>query len=149
MAVDFKSLGKFEQGALIAGALSFIFSFFDHYVTAEAGGVGGGIAAWESYATLGMLLIIVATAIIAARAFARDSLPADLPWNLIALVAAGLGTILLILRAVTFDYGSPGWSGYVLFITTIALTVFTALMFRDSGDKMPDFNKRNNTPPAA
>ena len=28
MAVDFKSLGKFEQGALIAGGLSIILSFF-------------------------------------------------------------------------------------------------------------------------
>ena len=148
MAVDFKSLGKFEQGALVAGGLSIILSFFGSYVTADLGPVTIGDNAWNSWATLGMLLIVAATAIVAGKAFAKDSLPDEVPWNLVALAAAGVGTLLVILRAFTVDFADPGWSGWALFITTIALTVFTFLSFKESGEKMPDLNKKDS-PPAA
>lgn len=154
MAVDFKSLGKWEQGALIAGGLSIILSFFSSYVTVDAGVVSAGTSAWDSYATLGVLLVIGATAVVAVKAFAKENLPDGVPWSLVALAAAGLGTLLLILRAFTYgDSGlsgvdvGPGWSGWALFITTIALTAFTFLSFKESGEKMPEFNKKD-TPPA-
>ena len=127
MAVDYKSLGKYEQGALVAGALSLILSFFSSYVTVDAGPISGGTSAWDSYATLGILLVIASTAIVAVKAFAAENLPDGVPWNLVALAAAGLGTLLLILRAFTYGDGGlsgvdvgPGWSGWALFITTIA-----------------------------
>jgi hypothetical protein len=148
MAVDFKSLGKFEQGALVAGAVSIILSFFNRFVAIDLGGVNVGVSAWTGYGTLGVLLIIAATAIVAVKAFAKESLPEGVPWSLAALAAAGLGTLLLILRAFTIDLYDPGWSGWALFITTIALTVFTFLSFKESGEKMPDLNKKNDTPPA-
>jgi hypothetical protein len=154
MAVDFKSLGKFEQGALIAGGLSIILSFFGSYVTVDAGPISVGTSAWDSYATFGVLLVVAATAVVAVKAFAKESLPDGVPWNLVALAAAGLGTLLLILRAFTYPDGGlgsvdigPGWSGWLLFITTIALTVFTFLSFRESGEKIPEINKKD-TPPA-
>lgn len=154
MAADFKSLGKFEQGALVAGGLSIILSFFSNYVTVDAGPVSAGTSAWDSWATLGMLLVIVATAIVAIKAFAKENLPDGVPWSLVALAAAALGTVLLILRAFTYGDGGlssvdvgPGWSGWLLFITTIALTVFTALSFKESGEKVPEYNKKD-TPPA-
>lgn len=161
MAADFKSLGKNEQGALIAGGIAIILSFFGSYVTASyngpgAGAIGnlGGTNAWSSYATLGVLLVIAATAIIALKAFAKDTLPDGVPWNLAALAAAGVGTLLLILRALFpggadvpgFDVG-PGWSGYLLWIAGIALTYFAFVLFKESGDKMPELKK--DTPPAA
>lgn len=154
MAVDFKSLGKFEQGALVAGGLSIILSFFGDYVSVDAGPVSAGTSAWDSYATLGVLLVIVATVIVAIKAFAAENLPDNVPWSLVALAAAALGTLLIILRAFTYNDGGgivdvgPGWSGWALFITTIALTVFTFLSFKESGEKMPDLNKKNDTPPA-
>ena len=161
MAADFKSLGKNEQGALISGGLAIILSFFGSYVTASyngpgAGAIGdlGGTNAWHSYATLGVLLVIAATAILAIKAFAADSLPDGIPWNLAAFGAAALGTLLLILRALFpggadvpgFDVG-PGWSGYLLWIAAAALTYFAFTLFKASGDKMPDLKK--DTPPAA
>ena len=162
MAVDFKSLGKYEQGALIAGGLAIILSFFGSYVTASYNGPGAGAInassgtnAWTSYATLGVLLIIASTAIVAVKAFAKDNLPDGVPWSLAAAGTAGLGTLLLILRALFPGGGSfsglsvgPGWSGYLLWIACIALTAFTVLSFRDSGEKMPDMPKKN-PPPAA
>jgi hypothetical protein len=149
MATDFKSLGKFEQGALVAGAVSIIVSFFTRYVAVDLGPLGThGTNAWHSYATLGILLVIVATAILATKALAPAALPEGAPWSLIALAAAGLGTILLILRAFTVDFANPGWSGYLLFLTSIALTAFAYLIFKESGEKVPDMNKKNDTPPA-
>jgi hypothetical protein len=162
MAVDFKSLGKFEQGALISGVLALILSFIPSYYTASYNGPGSlsisdGTSAWTSYATLGVLLIIAATAIVAVKAFARENLPAGVPWSLVAAVLAGVGTLLVILRAV-FDSApdvsgisaGPGWSGYLLFLAGIALTVFTVLSFRESGEKLPQGNRNNGgtTPPA-
>lgn len=150
MAVDFNSLGKNTQGALIAGGVSIILSFFSRYATVDLGPLGThGTSAWDSYGTLGILLVIAATAIVAVKALAAGSLPDGAPWSLIALGAAGLGTILLILRAFTYGSGvNPGWSGWLLFITTIVLTAFAFLLFKDSGEKIPEINKRD-TPPAA
>jgi hypothetical protein len=164
MAVDFKSIGKFEQGALIAGALSLILSFIDKYVQVSVdggeipglSGAVGGTNAWDSYATIGVLLVVAATAIIAVKAFARENLPDGVPWNLVAFALAALGTLLLILRAFTYsDNGlaqvsiGPGWSGWALFVTSIALSVLAFLSFKESGEKLPQANnKGGNTPPA-
>jgi len=148
MAVDFKSLGKYEQGALAAGAVAIILSFFSRYLTADLGPLGTyGISAWHSYATLGMLLIVASVAVVVGKAFAGDDLPDGVPWNLVALATAGLGIVLVILRALTADAGDIGWSGWLLFIAGIALTVFTFLSFKESGEKVPEFNKKD-TPPA-
>jgi len=148
MAVDFKSLGKFEQGALVAGAVAIILSFFSRYLTADLGPLGTyGISAWHSYAVLGMLLIAASVAVVAGKAFAGDELPDGVPWNLVALATAGLGTILVILRAFTADGGDVGWSGWLLFLAGIALTAFTYLSFKESGEKIPEINKKD-TPPA-
>ena len=113
-----------------------------------------GISAWHSYATLGILLVIASTAIIAIKAFAADSLPDGIPWNLAAFGAAALGLLLLVLRAFTIGGGGsgvsvgPGWSGYLLFVAVAALTYFTFTQFKASGDKMPEMKKKD-TPPAA
>jgi len=149
MAVDFKALNKFDQGALIAGALAFVLSFFERYVSASIGSFTVGANAWHSYATLGVLLVIVSTAVVAAKAFAKESLPAEVPWNLVAVATAGVGTVLIVLRALTVSGASVGWSGWLLFVATIALTAFTALAFKESGEKLPDLNKGNDAPPAA
>jgi amino acid transporter len=148
MAVDFKSLGKNEQGALVAGGLSIILSFFSRFVSYDLGPLGThGISAWNGVGTLGVLLVIIATAIVGIKAFAKERLPEGIPWSLAALAAAGLGTIILILKGFTADYGNPGWSGWALFITTIALTAFAFLSFKESGEKIPEINKKD-TPPA-
>jgi hypothetical protein len=149
MAVDFKSLGKFEQGALVAGGLSIILSFFSRYVSADLGPLGTyGISAWHSYAVLGMLLIVASVAVVAVKAFSKESLPDGIPWSLVAVATAGFGTILIVLRGLTAGDGAGvGWSGWLLFITSIALTAFTYLLFKESGEKLPDLNKKD-TPPA-
>lgn len=153
MKFDFASLSKYEQGALVAGGVAVLLSFFPSYIRAsfDGGGIIRGVSAgtnaWSSYATLGMLLILGATVLVAVRAVDQKILPDGLPWNLITLALAGLGTVLVILRALTASDGGlgysvgPGWSGWLLFIATITLTAFCALLFKDSGEKLPELKK--------
>lgn len=161
MAVDLNALSRNEQGALVAGTAAILLSFVSSYLRVELEGsdaipgfdVSAGSSAWTSYATLGILLVIVATVVVAIKAFSAQALPADVPWNFVALVTAGLGTVLLILRALTAGGDAPGvsvgpgWSGWLLFLAVIALTIFTALAFRESGEQVPEV--RRDTPPAA
>jgi len=111
MPADMKSIPKNHLGALIAFAVAFILSLIGSYIVASSeatdvagvslGATSAGTNAWVSYATVGMLLLIVAAAIVAARAFAAHALPSGVPWLLIALAAAALGTLLIIVRALT------------------------------------------------
>lgn len=159
--MDLSKINPLNLGALVAGGLTIILSFIPSYVTAsidsDIAGVNfsSGTSAWDSFAVLGVLLLVAATAAIAVKVFAPQVIPAGVPINLAAAGAAGLGTLLLILRAFTYSGGfgvdvGPGWSGYAIFITSIALTVFAALGFKDSGEKLPDFNNNNGggQPPA-
>lgn len=162
--MDLKAVNKNDLGAMIAGVVALFFSFFSYYARASVKGFGSaGTSAWDSYATLGMLLILVALAAAAVFAFAGQVLPAGVPWRLIAAGVAGLGTLLLILRAFTYGDGGagfsgvdvsvgPGWSAYLLFIATIAMTVFLVLGGLGAGQKFSDFQNLGNkggpsTPP--
>lgn len=162
MAVDFKSLGKNDQGALISGALAVIFTFIGSYITVSVKvssiSSSAGHNAWDGWSTLGSLLLIAALALVAIRIFAKDTLPAGVPWNLVTFAAAALGTVIIVLKGLTF--GAPdgipssavdagmGWSGWILSILAIVFTVFTALLFKESGEEIPEINKKD-TPPAA
>ena len=163
MAFDIKTVGKNDQVALIAGAVAVLLTFFPSYAKASVS--GGGIdvseskSAWVEWATFGTLLLIAAFVIIVLRVVVGNVLPDGVPWNLVTAAAAGLGTLLLVIYVFTFggDLGSvpssidvstgPGWSGWLLIVAAIVFTVFAALGFKESGEKMPDLNK-NDTPPA-
>lgn len=142
MATDFASLDRNKKASLIAGGLALILSFIGSYITISVATVSVGISAWHSYATLGVLLVIAATAIVAVGAFAAENLPEGIPWNLAAFAASGLGAILIVLRALTESPAHPGWSGYLLFIAVIALAYFTFQLFKTSGEKMPELGKK-------
>src|SRR5213595_2306436 len=112
---DIKSLPRNDQGVLAAGVLALIASFFPFYgVSVNAAGFSGSssISTWHSYATLGILLVLAATVLAAVQVFAGSSLP-ELPVSPNFLVAglSALGTLLIILRAFTYDTASaPGAS---------------------------------------
>ena len=148
MAADFKALDKNVQGALIAGGVAILFSFFSRFNSVDLGPIGsGGFSAWHGWGTFGMLLVVAAVAILALKSFSAETLPDGVPWNLAAFAAAALGTVILILRGFTYDFANPGWSGYIVFVATAALTFFAFTLFKASGDKIPEIKK--DTPPAA
>jgi len=157
---DLKQINRGDQLLVGGGALAFIASFLPYY--GASGNVLGhhysaSVSAWHSYATLGLLLIFAAAIIGALRVFAGTNLPTlPIGVNLLVLGLAGLGTLLLILRAYTLPSasgfgGSYGvmWGGYVLFIAAIAETVGAVLNFRSSGEKVAWDATAMNKPAAA
>jgi uncharacterized membrane protein len=141
---DLSSINRNDLGVMTAGIVAFIASFLP-YIGGKSVEVlpgvrvgGGHVNAWHSYAILGLLLIFVGAIVIALKTFAAQAMPATLPIGLHLLAAAltGLGTLLVILRAVTADHASVKWGGYILFIAGIAATVFAVLGMRESGEKV-------------
>lgn len=170
MAFDFKALSKNDQALLITGAVTVLLTFFPAFAKASVdakgssplGSFGGSDtrSAWVEWATIGTLLLIAAFVIVVLKLVAGN-LPDGVPWNLIAAAAAALGTLILVLYVFTFgedvpaaleesiEYSTgPGWSGWLLLISAIAFTAFAFLGFKESGEKMPDLNKKDDTPPA-
>jgi hypothetical protein len=141
---DVKQIKRNDQVILGAGILFLLLSFFAPFYGYTGPSVGGfdgfSVTAWHSYGFLGVLLIIIAVAIVAARVFGNASLPA-LPVGPNVLVAglATLGFLLLLLRGVTYpsahDFGFK-WGAWVLFILAIAVIVGAFLNFKESGEKI-------------
>lgn len=139
MAVDIRTWSIFDKIAAGAGAVIFIFSFISSFVTvsyniAGFGGGSVGISAWNSYATLGLLLMFAAVALVVLRTMQPAVLPDTVPWPLVTVGAAGLGLLLVVLRAFTYSGGGvgggsihPGWSGWVLMLAGLVLVAATAI----------------------
>ncbi|HEY5200349.1 MAG TPA: hypothetical protein VIK18_18710 [Pirellulales bacterium] len=141
---DVKQIKRNDQVILGAGILFLLLSFFAPfygYTGPTVRGFGGGhYTAWHSYGFLGVLLIIIAVGIVAARVFGNASLPA-LPVGPNVLVAglATLGFLLLLIRGISYpsatDVGLM-WGAWVLFILAIAVIVGAFLNFKASGEKI-------------
>lgn len=159
MAVDVSSINRSDLGALVAGGLIFILSFMPAWVTVDVEGTAtdlfsasagdAGINAWQGVNVLALLLLLLATAAVAVKVFAPQALPPSLPVGLgvVAAGLAGLGTFILVIRTLTTFESSdtmgmtvsagPGWSGWLLMIAAVALAVFAALGFKESGEPLP------------
>jgi hypothetical protein len=141
---DVKQIKRNDQVILGAGILFLLLSFFAPfygYTGPSVRGFGGfSVTAWHSYGFLGVLLIIIAVGIVAARVFGNASLPA-LPVgpNLLVAGLATLGFLLLLIRGVTYpsanDFGFK-WGAWVLFILALAVIVGAFLNFKESGEKI-------------
>ena len=144
MAGGAGSLSTNERGVLIAGAAAAVLSVFPGYITVTFDGPGhdASYTAWTGSATIGMVLLLGGTALIGIEALSDGTLPAVVPWHLIAVAVAVLGTFLLILKALTEGSSAPGaevgpgWSGWLLIVASLTLTVFAVLSFRDSEDAL-------------
>jgi hypothetical protein len=141
---DVKQIKRNDQVILGAGILFLLLSFFAPfygYTGPSIRGFGGlSVTAWHSYGFLGVLLIIIAVGIVAARVFGNASLPA-LPVGPNVLVAglATLGFLLLLLRGITYQGGRDvgfKWGAWVLFILALAVIVGAFLNFKESGEKI-------------
>lgn len=139
-----RSLSTNQRGALIAGAMAAVVSFIPGYIEVEFDGKGfdASYNAWSGSSTIGMVLLLGGAALIGIEALSDGTLPNVIPWHLIAVLAAALGTFLIILRAFTAGSSAPGahvgpgWPGLLLFVAAISLTVFSVLSFFDSEDAL-------------
>jgi len=159
---DLKQINRNDQGILGAGILFLLLSFFVPFYGVSFKGVGGlgasaSVTAWHSYGFLGVLLVLIAVGIVAARVFANASLP-SLPIgpNLLVAALATLGTLLLLLRGFTYKSASGAgisvglkWGAYVIFVLAIAIVVFAILNLKASGEKLAWDATVMNKPAAA
>ena len=146
---DLKSLSRNDQGAIITGVLAALFTFVGYFVTISTEPPlpptidPNGYTAWDGIGALGSALIWIALIIVAIRLFAGDMFSRKVPWHYVVATLAGLGTLILIIKGLTFGVDGPprvtdhvhaglGWSGWVLFALGIAFTVFS---FLGSGDR--------------
>lgn len=154
---DFKNLNKLDQVVLGAGVLGLIVSLFFPIwgVSVNVKGFGGGsssINAWHGLAAFGMLLVLLATVIAGVRVFAAANLPTlPIGVNLLTFALSAVGTVIVIIRELTYPHASlPGysygvrWGGYLLFLLLIAQAVAAFLLWRASGEAMPDFKAMGN-----
>jgi len=141
---DVKQIKRNDQVILGAGILFLLLSFFAPFYGYTGpsfhGLSGASVTAWHSYGFLGVLLIIIAVGIVAARVLGNASLPA-LPVGPNVLVAglATLGFLLLLLRGFTYPSGHDvgfKWGAWVLFILALAVIVGAFLNFKESGEKI-------------
>ena len=164
--MDLSKISPFNLGALAAGGFTLLISFIPFFYRvkvdgAEDLGISGlsdGINAWHELGVLAMLLFVLAVATVAVKVFAPEVVPAGVPASLVALALGVLSLLFLLLYALTVGPDIPAFAsdgvsaglsftGYLQFLTTIVFVVFTALGFRSSGEKIPDFNTGGGTPP--
>jgi hypothetical protein len=153
-----------DLGVMAAGAAALVFSFLPFWgYKIKVQGFGGGgssITAWHGAAWFGMVMLIAAAAVVAARVFADVTLP-TLPvgWHVIVAALAVVGAVLVILRGLTYgDGGYSGvggsisagvrWGGYLLFLAAIAESVFAVLALRESGESLSFDGGTPDAPPS-
>ena len=144
---DTATLTRNERGVVLSGLSAAVLSLLPWYlqISFEGAGFDHSTNAWSGAATIGMVLMLGATAVIGIKAMSAGTLPDAVPWHMISVVAAVIGSLLVILRAFTAGSSAPGadvgpgWSGWLLFVAAISLTVFVVRAFRDSGERI-DFS---------
>ncbi|MFT4298912.1 MAG: hypothetical protein QM597_04655 [Aeromicrobium sp.] len=166
--MDLSKINPLNLGALGAGVLTFILSLipafyrvsFDGDDDYGIPGASDGINAWHEVGVFAMLVFLLAVAVVAVKVFAAQVVPANIPLNLIAAALGGLALLLLLIYAFTVGDDVPDYlddsvsaglfiTGYLQILTTIAFVALAALGFKDSGEKLPDFNTGAQQPPAA
>jgi hypothetical protein len=157
---DIKALPRNDQAVLGLGVLAFIASFFPFYgvtINVEGFKASSSITTWHSYALLGILLVLGATVLAAVQVFAASSLPSmPLSANFLVAGLSALGTLLIVVRGLTYDrVSTPGgsvglrWGFYIVMIVCIAQVVFAVLRLRASGEAMPWEGGGTAAPPSA
>ena len=149
MAFDAKKLSRLDWGVVGAGGVAFIALFLPWYGV-SAGGFSASVSGWStSYGWLGGLLIVAAA--VWFLLWRADAAIPKAPLSPLAATtgAAGLGTLLVILRWATLPRGHAGVFGTTLFnygprvgiwITLIVGIVEVAcagVLFARSGEALP------------
>jgi len=158
IAFNPKAWNIFDLIALGAGVLFFIFSFINRYVSASYEGFGYsvtyGASSWHSWAVPGVLLVLLAVILVAAKSLG-GLIPPTVPLALIAAAAAAVGWLLVLLRGLTVDGAHLGWSGWILVIlglivvaaAVIPLTSAAGNVEAKLNNAVNQIGNHNQTPP--
>ena len=147
-----RDIGTDDLGVLAAGLAALVFSFLPYvgasYTVKGFGGGSAHINAWHGWAFLGLLLLLAAAGIVAARVFGGVELPAlPVGWHVLAAGAAAVGTFILLVRGLSWggnefegigtSYSSGmRWGGYLLVLAGLAEAFFAVRAMRASGESI-------------
>jgi hypothetical protein len=150
---DFRSLSRIDQIFIGLGVLVLIAaSFLPWYGVSFSIGIPGHTVssnstthAWHGWAALGIILMLVATALVVEQLLPDTKLPElKVSWNVIVLALDALGALLIVIKSFNLPSASvPGfsvglrWGGWILIIAAIAQVVVAVMRFRASGESMP------------
>lgn len=160
---DAKKVSTYDWAVIGGGAAVFIFSFLPWYGT--SGSVAGlgisvnrSVSGWDSFlGILGILLCVAAAGfVLATRAFALRSPQLPVGPALLAMGLAGLGTLFILIRLLSYDRQSLGGISLGpkigVFLALLAAIVETAaafMLFRASGEKVSGTGPAAAAPPTA
>ena len=145
---EFKDVPRYDQGLIGLGVLALVVSFFPYYGASVNAGVlhaSESVNAWHGWALFGIMLIFIATALVAIEDFSREQLPRlQVSWNFIVAAMSVLGVICVFLRSITLPSGhalgvSYGvrFGGYLLIVVCAAHALVACLRLLRSGEQMP------------
>jgi amino acid transporter len=141
---DVRELPRIDQVFLGLGVLILIASFLPYYGASYLG-VSDSATAWHGWAALALILMLVATALVAVQLMTDATLPTlKVSWNVVVVAVDALGALILLIRTFTLDSGHTAgfsygvrWGGWLLILAAIAQVVVAGLRFRASGEPMP------------
>jgi hypothetical protein len=127
----FERAGKPISGPDVAagalGVISFIAAFFPYVgFSGKTGGrtVSLSINAWHSYAVVGISLLVgAAVALVLGIAAASASPQAKPVLDLVAASMAAVGTLLVVVRALSYRHVSIDWGGWIVIVAGAAETL--------------------------
>ena len=144
MATNLKAVDRNDLGAMVTGTLAVILTTFGSYITISTSPPlpptvdPNGYSAWDGVGGLASLLLVLGVIVVAVRIFGPDLLTPKVPWHYLVAGAAGLGTLMLLIKGLTFGVDGPqvvqdnvdvgiGWSGWAVIALGIAFAVFAYL----------------------
>jgi len=141
---DVRQLPRLDQAFLGLGLLVLVASFLPYYGVSSPI-VSDSDIAWHGWAALALVLMLLATALVAVQLMTDATLPAlTVSWNVVVVALDALGALILVIRTLTLDSGEilglsigPRWGAWVLMIAAIAQVVMAAMRFRASGEPVP------------
>lgn len=106
-----------QDWMVVGGGIgAFLFSFFP-FVGVSFGPMSVSVNAWHSFALLGLLILFAVTAVWGLRILKVVKLPdAPMPWPRMLGIAAAVGTVLVLLRGVTYGHHAGLQVGGILLI---------------------------------
>lgn len=158
-AFDAKKVTPYDWGVIGGGAAVLVFSLLPWYGSSgSVAGIGfsASRSAWSyPLAVLAVLLCVAAAGfVLATRAFGVRSPDMPVAPSLLALGLAGLGTIFILLRLVSYDRASGGGISvgpkigiWLALLAAIVETASAFMLFRTSGEKL-GAGPAATTPPA-
>ena len=145
---EFRELPRYDQALIGIGVLALVVSFLPYYGASVNAGIlhaSASVNAWHGWALLGIVLIFIATALVAVQDFSRDPLPElSISWTFIVAAMSVLGLICVFLRSVTLPSGSTfgvtygmRYGGYLLIVVCVLHAVAACLRLLNSGEQLP------------